>query len=156
MPDVSMHAVLKTPSAAEKGVNPATVRGTQVNPAAIESSSATAFALDEVTDPSSEAALATFIDRRVLPYLRARRGHKLRLGDEHEAEEIFHHLKLRVAPAYRTRVEEMQGWCDERRMLDLQTRLQHWLHAWLLVHVPLSFLLLLMTAWHAFVTLFHY
>ena len=63
---------------------------------------------------------------------------------------------MRVAAAYRVRVEEMQGWCDERRLLDLQTRMQHWLHGWLLVHVPLSFLLLLMTVWHAFVTLFRY
>ena len=31
-----------------------------------------------------------------------------------------------------------------------------WLHGWLFVHVPLSFLLLLMTVWHAFVTLFRY
>ena len=36
-----------------------------------------------------------------------------------------------------------------------QARLHHWLHDWLLVHVPLSFLLLLLTVWHALVTL-HY
>jgi hypothetical protein len=41
-------------------------------------------------------------------------------------------------------------------MLDYQTRLQHWLHRWLFVHVPLSYLLILMTAWHAFLTLFRY
>ena len=44
----------------------------------------------------------------------------------------------------------------EVQHLDLQTRMQHWLHGWLLFHVPLSFLLLLLTVWHAFVTLFHY
>ncbi|MBA2585658.1 MAG: hypothetical protein H0U99_04155, partial [Chthoniobacterales bacterium] len=48
------------------------------------------------------------------------------------------------------------AWCDERRMLDLQARLQHWLHGWLFVHVPISFLLLIMTFWHAWVTLFRY
>jgi hypothetical protein len=61
-----------------------------------------------------------------------------------------------VAEAYRSRVEEIQAWCDERRMLDLQTKLHHWLHGWLFVHVPISFLLLMLTAWHAFVTLFYY
>ena len=47
-------------------------------------------------------------------------------------------------------------WCEERRLTDTQVRIQHWLHGWLFVHVPLSFLLLLMTVWHAFVTLFRY
>ena len=50
----------------------------------------------------------------------------------------------------------MQGWCDERRMLDLQIKLHHWLHAWLFVHAPISFLLLMLVFWHAFVTLFKY
>ncbi|MFL6529411.1 MAG: hypothetical protein ACJ8KX_02970, partial [Chthoniobacterales bacterium] len=103
-----------------------------------------------------EEALATFIERRLLPYLRARRGDKFRLGNAREADEAFRHLKSCVAAPYRVRVEEMQGWCDERRLLDQQIRMQHWLHGWLLVHVPVSFLLLLMTAWHAFVTLFRY
>jgi hypothetical protein len=88
--------------------------------------------------------------------LRARRGEKYRLGQAREADEIFRHLKLRVDEIYRERVDEMRRWCDERRLTDTQLRMQHWLHGWLFVHVPLSFLLLLMTVWHAFVTLFRY
>jgi hypothetical protein len=153
MPDVSMHAVVKTPSAAEKGTSAATVRGTQLVPAAFVRAEESGNA---GRDTASEEALATFIDRRLLPYLRARRGDKLRLGNAREAGEAFRHLKARVAAPYRVRVDEMQGWCDERRLLDAQMRMQHWLHGWLLVHVPVSFLLLLMTAWHAFVTLFRY
>ena len=158
MPDVSMHAVLKTPSAAEKGTPAATVRGTSVSPAAIVASGGAEgpIAADPTIDEAAEAVLSRFIGRRLLPYLRARRGEKFRLGNAREAEEIFHHLKLRVPAAYRVRVEEMQGWCDERRLLDLQTRMQHWLHGWLLVHAPVSFLLLLVVVWHAFVTLFRY
>jgi hypothetical protein len=63
---------------------------------------------------------------------------------------------LSVSETYRSRVEEIQGWCDERRMLDLQTRLHHWLYAWLFIHVPFSFLLLILTFWHAYATLFYY
>jgi hypothetical protein len=107
-------------------------------------------------DVSQEEVLAGFIEQRLLPYLRARRGEKYRLGHTREADEIFRHLKLRVDEIYRPRVDEMRRWCEERRLTDTQLRMQHWLHGWLLVHVPLSLLLLLMTVWHAFVTLFRY
>ena len=108
------------------------------------------------TDPASEAVLVEFIDRQILPYLRARRGDRMRLNNPRFSDDTFRFVKLRVAEAYRSRVEEIQNWCDERRMLDVQVRLQHWLHAWLFIHVPFSFLLLMLTIWHAFVTLFYY
>jgi hypothetical protein len=107
-------------------------------------------------DPASEAALVEFIERQILPYLSARRGERFQLNNPRFSDDTFRYAKLRVAEAYRSRVEEIQAWCDERRMLDLQTKLHHWLHAWLFVHVPFSFLLLMLTAWHAFVTLFYY
>jgi hypothetical protein len=107
-------------------------------------------------DPASEAVLVEFIDRQILPYLRARRGDRMRLNNPRFSDDTFRFVKLRVAEAYRSRVEEIQNWCDERRMLDLQVRLHHWLHAWLFIHVPFSFLLLMLTIWHAFVTLFYY
>lgn len=107
-------------------------------------------------DPASEAALVEFIDRQILPYLQARRGERFRLGNARFSDDTFRFVKLRVSETYRGRVEEIQAWCDERRMLDLQTRLHHWLHGWLFIHVPFSFLLLMLTIWHAFVTLFYY
>ena len=39
--------------------------------------------------------------------------------------------------------------CEERRQLAAQERLQRWLHGWLLVHVPLSYALLLLSTVHA-------
>jgi hypothetical protein len=107
-------------------------------------------------DPDSEAMLVEFLTEQVIPYLSARRGDRLRLGKNRYSEDLFRVVKLRVAELYRGRVEEIQAWCDERRVLDLQLRLQHWLHAWLFVHVPVSYFLILFTAWHAYVTLFYY
>jgi hypothetical protein len=107
-------------------------------------------------DPESEEILVEFIERQVLPYLQARRGDRMRLNNVRFSDETFRYVKLRVAEGYRTRVEEIQTWCDERRMLDVQVRLHHWLHGWLFVHVPFSFLLVMVTIWHAFVTLFYY
>jgi hypothetical protein len=132
-----------TPAAA-KPATPAAAKPATAKPAA------------PPADPASEAALVEFIDRQILPYLRAGRGEKFRLGNPRFSDDTFRFVKLRVSEAYRSRVEEIQGWCDERRILDLQTRLQHWLHGWLFIHVPFSFLLLLLTFWHAYVTLFYY
>jgi hypothetical protein len=108
------------------------------------------------TDPESEAALVEFLEQQILPYLAAHRGDKLQLGKSRYSEELFRFVRLRVGETYRGRVEEIQSWCDERRMLDLQVRLQHWLHGWLFVHAPISFLLIMLTVWHAYVTLFYY
>lgn len=132
-----------TALAAAKPVTPAAARPAAAKPAA-------------PPDPESEAALVEFIDRQILPYLHARRGERFRLGNARFSDDTFRFVKLRVAANYRSRVEEIQGWCDERRMLDLQTRLHHWLYAWLFIHVPFSFLLLMLTIWHACVTLFYY
>ena len=53
-------------------------------------------------------------------------------------------------------VEQLQGWCDERRQLDLQTKYQHWLHGWLFVHAPVSFVLLALTVWHVVIAVMRY
>jgi hypothetical protein len=107
-------------------------------------------------DSASEEVLVEFLQQQILPYLKAQRGDRLPLAKTRYAEDLFRFVKLRVAQVYLSRVEEIQAWCDERRMLDLQTKLQHWLHGWLFVHAPVSFLLIMLTAWHAYVTLFRY
>jgi Ca2+/Na+ antiporter len=109
-----------------------------------------------VADQESEDAITDFLDRQVLPYLRSSRRSEFGLGKAQFSDDAFRFVKLHVALPYRGLVEEIQTWCDERRMLDLQTKLHHWLHVWLFVHVPLSFVLLILTGWHAFVTLFYY
>lgn len=108
------------------------------------------------SDVDSETALLDFLDRQVIPYLALVRGDRHRLGNARFSQDTFRFVKLRVTEAYRDRVEEMEAWCDERRMLDLQSKLQHWLHGWLFLHAPASFLLLLLTFWHAYATLFYY
>jgi len=139
-----------TAPAAVKPVAPAAAKPAAAKPAAAPAKPA------PPPDPVSEAALVEFIDHQILPYLQARRGERFRLGNARFSDDTFRFVKLRVAETYRSRVEEIQDWCDERRMLDLQTRLHHWLHGWLFIHVPFSFLLLMLTIWHAYVTLFYY
>jgi hypothetical protein len=175
-PMASTTADLSTPAARAKTVVGSTITAATVGTTATEAAPAqsgapagdrgpttpslaeakAAVPVASTSDPESEAALIEFLDERILPYLAARRGDKHPLGNSRYSEDLFRFVKLRVAETYRVRIEEIQAWCDERRMLDLQTKLQHWLHGWLFVHAPISFLLIMLTAWHAYVTLFYY
>jgi hypothetical protein len=112
-------------------------------------------AAEPAPDPSIEM-LKQFLNEEALPYLSAHRGDRLLLGSQRVSDDQFRLLKISVAAAWQEKVEQLQAWCDERRQLDLQTRLQHWLHGWLLVHIPFSILLLVFTAWHAIAALFFY
>jgi hypothetical protein len=160
-PMASTAAAVSTPTARAKSVVGSTVTAEPVAASAesakpAPSTSGPSAVPPPATASDSEGVLAELLEEQIVPYLAARRGDRLRLGNTRYSEDLFRLAKLRVAEAYRTRVEEIQAWCDERRMLDLQLKLQHWLHGWLLVHVPISFLLILLTAWHAYVTLFYY
>ena len=92
-----------------------------------------------------------FLEADALPYLKLKNGRKHRLYSQRQSDEAFRLLKLSVTQRWLSRVEELQAGCDERRRTDLQTRLQHWLHGWLLIHVPVSVLLLVITFWHAWI-----
>lgn len=43
--------------------------------------------------------------------------------------------------------------CEQRRQLAVQRKMHNWLHGWLIVHVPLSFALLVLTAVHSVLAL---
>jgi hypothetical protein len=149
-------ATVSTPAAIAAQAVEAPAQPVTPPPTALTKPAAVTAPAAPANDPASETALVEFLEQQILPYLVARRGDRFRLGKSRYSDDLFRFVKLRVAEAYRSRVEEIQAWCDERRMLDLQTRLQHWLHGWLFVHTPISFLLIMLTAWHAFVTLFYY
>jgi hypothetical protein len=107
-------------------------------------------------DTESQTVLLDFLETQALPYLRKPSVRRTGLASRSYSEDMFRFLQLRTAQNYHYLVREIQALCDERRMLDYQVRLHHWLHYWLFVHVPLSYFLILMTAWHAFLTLFRY
>ncbi len=107
-------------------------------------------AIEVDTDPSV-SVLDHFLLNECLPYLRLRRGRRHRLGSHAMSEDLFRAMKVQVSDKYRPQLDEMKRWCDERRTMDRQLSFQHWLHGWLLVHVPLSFALMVWTFWHAYI-----
>ncbi len=106
-------------------------------------------------DPS-ETALLDALEHDVIPFLAASNPSRSRLAGPRFAGEFFRQLHLRLDPAYHNRADLLASWCEQRRQMELQTRYHHWLHAWLLIHVPASFLLIILTGWHAVAELFLY
>ena len=104
-----------------------------------------------VTVPNSEP-LRTAFYTLIGPYLKS--GGRQRaspLGDPRKSAQLFQELKARLDPAAHSVVDEIDDLCNQRRQFDLETRLHHWLHGWLLVHAPLSIMLFILLLVHIYV-----
>jgi hypothetical protein len=116
----------------------------------------TALVLPPRTNDLSVAVLLESLDHDIVPYLASHRAHRYELSKTRFAAEFFRELQGRVASSYQDSVDQLAAWCEERRQMDLQVKYHHWMQGWLLVHIPASFLLIILTGWHAVVTLFLY
>jgi len=72
---------------------------------------------------------------------------------EHPPDEMFPSLRPAVPTEFQTTLDDLENICEEQRQLNRQVKLYHWLHAWLLVHVPLSIALLVLGGVHAVMAL---
>jgi hypothetical protein len=80
-----------------------------------------------------------------------RRGQ--RLADSNTAPAAFAKLRTLLPAAAAATVDDLEDICEEARQLERQERLHHWMHGWLLVHIPLSLALILLGAVHAVMAL---
>jgi hypothetical protein len=103
--------------------------------------------------PEEAQGLKEFYDHEVRPYLYDKAGRAASLNNPAKAAVVFAQLRTRVPESLHYVIDDLEAICDERRQLRIQTRLHYWLHAWLLVHVPLSVALLLLSAAHAILAL---
>jgi hypothetical protein len=98
------------------------------------------------------APLAAFYEREIQPFLEHPSARSV-LADRAQADRAFAGVRLLVPAELRNAVDDLENICEEDRQLTRQARLHRWLHAWLLVHVPLSIALILLGAVHAVVAL---
>ncbi|QQR81765.1 MAG: hypothetical protein IPJ69_06630 [Deltaproteobacteria bacterium] len=68
---------------------------------------------------------------------------------------IINTLKPTIPTDFHAILDEIVPLIDEKRQLELQKTLHHWMHGWLFVHVPISFALLLLTIVHAVTALWY-
>jgi len=104
-------------------------------------------------DEQASAKLRRALSAEINPYLE-KAGHRgLRLDDALVAAALFRQLRVLLPATLHSNIDDLENICEEKRQLDKQGGLHKILHGWLLVHVPLSYALLLLGAWHAVVAL---
>jgi len=108
----------------------------------------------EVDEDSREALRAHYL-QEIRPYLVDAPSpyHRKLFGTEQRVSAYFGHLNIIMPVAAHGILGDLAEICEERRQLMAQRRMHLWLHGWLIVHVPLSFALLVLTAVHALVSL---
>jgi hypothetical protein len=62
---------------------------------------------------------------------------------------VFTSLRTLLPAAAHATLSDLEDICNEARQLLQQERMHHWLHGWLLLHIPLSLALILLGAVHA-------
>jgi hypothetical protein len=96
-----------------------------------------------------------FYNTQIAPYLLADRkvAEKMPLYDRTTARAEFEKYMTLFPQAAWPPISALEDVCEEKRQLDHQIRLHHWLHSWLLIHLPVSAALLLLACIHAVVAL---
>jgi len=102
-------------------------------------------------DEQASSELRRFLRAEVQPYLGKTGARGKGLGNPSLAPAMFRQLRVLFPPALHASIDNLENICDEKRQLDKQNRLHKLLHGWLLVHIPLSYALLVLGAWHAVV-----
>jgi hypothetical protein len=116
--------------------------------AAVAMASETILLNDEEAAPLKKFYLS---EMRVFLEEPKRRGQ--RLADSNSASAAFSRLRTLLPAAAQVTVDDLEDICEEARQLERQERLHHWMHGWLLVHIPLSLALILLGAVHAVMAL---
>jgi hypothetical protein len=99
------------------------------------------------------APLRSFYLNEMRPFLERPKQRGQRLTDAAKAGIAFSGLRTLLPAAAHATLADLEDICDEARQLTRQERLHHWLHGWLLLHIPLSLTLILLGVVHAVMAL---
>ncbi len=75
------------------------------------------------------------------------------LHSANRAGVLFGDLRTKLDPGAHETVAALESLCDQRRQLEVQSRMHFWLHNWLWLHLPLSLALVVLMLVHVFVAL---
>jgi hypothetical protein len=106
-----------------------------------------------VADERASGMVTTFFESQLKPFLMSRHSETHALANPAEAAPLFQQLRVLVPQTLWPKFDDLENICEEKRQLERQRRLHHFLHGWLLVHIPASYALLVLGAIHAVVAL---
>jgi hypothetical protein len=89
----------------------------------------------------------------IRPFLEEPSQQDAALADDQRSVMVFEALRRAVPAELHPALGDLESICEEERQLNRQRRMYHWLHVWLLVHVPLSIVLLVLGGVHAVMAL---
>jgi hypothetical protein len=115
----------------------------------------TALAPSATSVETCLAELRYKYDASIKPYLAKRNAYRHELSSARTSKEFFSGLRSGMPQAIATVINQLEEISQEKRDLDRQTMMHRILHGWLLVHVPLSVLVIVLGAVHAVMAL-HY
>jgi len=115
-------------------------------------SGATATTLVRISDAAA-SKLKTIYHNTIRAYLATPRAYSYELADRRASKLAFAQMRTLAPESLHALVDDLENICEEKRDLDRQSRLHRILHSWLLVHVPLSYALILLGAIHAVMAL---
>lgn len=104
-------------------------------------------------DEEVSTQLRNFLNGEMLPYLSRAGASGMSLSVATQARTMFQQLRILLPQNLHSSVDDLENICEEKRQLDRQTRLHKLLHGWLLLHIPLSYALLLLGAVHGVMAL---
>jgi hypothetical protein len=93
------------------------------------------------------APLREFYLKEMRPFLQSPRSAHA-LADPVTAAAMFQKIRPLVSDALHPAIADLESICEEERQLLRQQRMHGQLHAWLIVHVPLSFALMVLAVVH--------
>jgi hypothetical protein len=104
-------------------------------------------------DEGAGVELQEFFRHEMQPYVAQGGSRGMALADRNRSQSMFRQLRLLLPPNLHPSVDDLENICEEKRELDQQAQYHRILYAWLLVHIPLSYALLLLGAVHAVMAL---
>jgi hypothetical protein len=110
-------------------------------------------AAESAAGEESATPLVDFYRREMRPFLQSRGARHQLLSSADRSRGTFEELRLLLPAGLQDAVKKLEQICEEERQLRRQSRLHHWLHGWLMLHIPLSFALLLLGVVHAITAL---
>lgn len=91
--------------------------------------------------------------RKIRPFLLDPESPSNEMANPRRSAEVFNSLRTMLVTPVHGVLDDLENICEEEHQLIRQIRIYQWLHGWLLVHVPLSIVLLVLGGLHAIMAL---